>query len=255
MTELRSYGLATLDEFVQEEALFQVFHYHPPAMLVDRIPYLVGGTLKKMGRTPDIVEWQTVLWDTKVRSLRPVSLTRQHWSEIDRRTPGLGDDAVTKPFSQERIDWYHERLEKAFDVMERTFPNSQIVWRRPHEPGCGRFDTPCMRVVQYGQVADYVVSKRPHIRVNQFAKLVRACDAQRPLSDRGNKAARRPFIRMRYTPVSRLPCSLATSRCTSCEKPCCADGPRALSSHTCTRLYHAHAIDEGAGAVGWLSVL
>ena len=108
-----------------------------------------------------------------------MTLTWQHWSEIDRRTPGLGDDAVTRPFSQERIDWYHERLEKAFDVMERTFPNSQIVWRRPHEPGCGRFDTPCMRVVQYGQVADYVVSKRPHIRVNQFAKLVRAFDAQK----------------------------------------------------------------------------
>ena len=36
-------------------------------MLVDRIPYLVGGTLRNMGRTPDIVEWQTVLWDTKVR--------------------------------------------------------------------------------------------------------------------------------------------------------------------------------------------
>ena len=52
---------------MQDDALFSIYHFHAPAMLVDRIPYLVGGTLKNMGRTPDIVEWQTVLWDTKVR--------------------------------------------------------------------------------------------------------------------------------------------------------------------------------------------
>ena len=143
-------------------------------MLIDRIPYLVGGTLRNMGRTPDIVEWQTVLWDTKARGRSLVTLIMQHWSEIDRRTPGLGDEAVARPLSQERIDWYHTRLESAFDVMERTFPNSQLVWRRPHDPACGRFDTPCVRVVQYGQVADYVLTKRPHVRVNDFSRLVRA---------------------------------------------------------------------------------
>lgn len=97
----------------------------------------------------------------------------QHWSEIDRRTPGLPETAVALPFTDERLHWYRDRLEAATDVLERTFPTSQIVWRRPHEPGCGRFDTPCARVVQYGQVADHVMARRPRVRINQLVRLLR----------------------------------------------------------------------------------
>lgn len=53
-----------------------------------------------------------------------------HWSEVDTAEAG-STDVVHAPFgSQDRLDWYRQRLEAALDKVERSFPHSTLVWRR-----------------------------------------------------------------------------------------------------------------------------
>lgn len=64
-----SYGLSTIEEFKKEEELLLIHHFYPPAEFADRVAHSFVPTLQKMGRMPpDVVEFTSILWDTKASS-------------------------------------------------------------------------------------------------------------------------------------------------------------------------------------------
>lgn len=115
-----------------------------------------------------------------------------HWSEVDSATAGSAD-VVHAPFaSQDRLDWYRQRLTAALDKVEQTFPRSTLVWRRGelptrvflaqlaqdcaagHDIPCGQFHVPCARNQQFMSVADAAIAtRRDRWEVDETGALIR----------------------------------------------------------------------------------
>ena len=65
----------------------------------------------------------------------------------------------------------------ALGHIQYMFPDSQILWRRPHAVRCNERRATCTRSVQLGQVADSLLSDRPDIRIDNYGALL---DGQTP---------------------------------------------------------------------------
>lgn len=55
--------MSSYEDFVDERALFRMFHYHPPAELVDRLPHLFAAIFRRLGPRPDLIELVSNLRD------------------------------------------------------------------------------------------------------------------------------------------------------------------------------------------------
>lgn len=152
------YGLASFREFQDEGYIFTVPQGHSPAEFGERVKHTVLETLSLRDRGSDIVEFNSNLWDVR------------HLIEQDRRM--VHETQAIEPASLSQLAWYRVRLSMALGHLQYTFPQSQILWRRPHAISYEQRKATYTRSVQLGQVADALLADRPDIRIDNFGSLL-----------------------------------------------------------------------------------
>ena len=116
------YGVDDHDEFSRQ------VDWHAPGKAEDRLEQLCKPFTDQLAHPPSLIQLHSGLWDCSL------------FGRMDRRSPDEKVRNADTPLTLEQMQWWMTRMRSIIRKVQKTWPDTPIVYRklhRPTDPGAG----------------------------------------------------------------------------------------------------------------------